>query len=90
MLNISFRTQFKKELKRQKKRGKDTQKFLDIAKKLANEEKLDPKYCNHKLTGNFKNRWECHIEPDWLLVYYKTKSEIIFERTGTHSDLFKK
>jgi len=89
MLLISFRTQFKKELKQQGKRGKDLQKFLDIAEKLAKEELLESKHCNHKLVGNFKNRWECHIEPDWLLVYQKTKKEIVFERTGTHSDLFK-
>ena len=44
----------------------------------------------NKLKGSFKDRWECHVEPDWLLVYYKNKNEIIFERTGTHSDLFKK
>ncbi|KIC75824.1 mRNA interferase YafQ, partial [Neochlamydia sp. TUME1] len=42
-----------------------------------------------RLVGNFKGRWECHIEPDWLLVYLKTDEDIIFERTGTHSDLFK-
>ena len=64
-------------------------KFLEVAKKLAQEKPLDPKYRNHRLVGNFKGRWECHIEPDWLLVYFKTDEEIIFERTGTHSDLFK-
>lgn len=89
MLEISYRTQFKRELKLQGKRGKNLQKFLDIAEKLAKEEKLDPKHYNHKLSGNFRDRWECHIEPDWLLVYCKTKTEIIFERTGSHSDLFK-
>ncbi len=89
MLAISYRTQFKRELKRQGRRGKDLQKFLDIAEKLAKEEKLDPKHCNHKLIGNFNNRWECHIEPDWLIVYCKTTTDIVFERTGTHSDLFK-
>jgi mRNA interferase YafQ len=90
MLTIAYRTKFKKELKNQEKRGKNLKIFLDIAKKLANEEILDSKYRNHKLTGNFKSRWECHIEPDWLLIYIKTDKEIIFERTGTHSDLFKK
>ena len=64
------------------------QQPLDIAKQLVKEEPIDPKYRLHKLTGNFKDRWECHIEPDWLLIYYKTKTEIVFERTGTHSDLF--
>jgi len=90
MLKISYRTKFKKELKQQEKRGKDLNTFLDVAKKLAKQEQLNPKYRNHKLTGNFKNRWECHLDPDWLLIYYKTDQEIIFERTGTHSDLFKK
>ncbi|MBA3723248.1 MAG: type II toxin-antitoxin system YafQ family toxin [Parachlamydiaceae bacterium] len=89
MLNISFRTQFKKELKKQANRGKDIKKFLEIANKLSNETPLEPKYRNHKLVGNFKDRWECHIEPDWLLIYLKTSNEIVFERTGTHSDLFR-
>lgn len=89
MLKISYTTKFKKELKQQIKRGNDSKIFFDVSYKLANEEKLDAKYRNHKLTGNFKDRWECHIKPDWLVVYIKTKSEIIFERTGSHSDLFK-
>ncbi|MCE5294753.1 MAG: type II toxin-antitoxin system YafQ family toxin [Chlamydiales bacterium] len=64
-------------------------KLGEIIKKLCNQEALDAKHRNHKLKGNYKGRWECHIEPDWLLVYYKSKTEIIFERTGSHSDLFK-
>ena len=88
MLKISFRTQFKKELKKQEKRGKNPKKLLEVAEKLAKQEPLDPKHRNHKLVGNYRGRWECHIEPDWLLVYYITDDEIIFERTGTHSDLF--
>ena len=90
MLKISSRTKFEKELKKQERRKKDIKIFLDIAKKLANEEQLEKKYRNHKLVGNFKDRWECHLEPDWLLIYYKTDDEIVFEQTGTHSDLFKK
>lgn len=89
MLKVSYRNQFKKELKQQEKRGKDLNKFLQVAEKLAQGKSLDSKYRNHKLVGNFKGRFECHIEPDWLLVYLKTNDEIIFERTGTHSDLFK-
>lgn len=88
MLDISFTNQFKKELEKQKKRGKDPNRLLNVAYRLANEEQLESKYRNHKLVGNFKGRWECHIEPDWLLVYYKDNNKIIFERTGTHSDLF--
>lgn len=89
MLKISYRNQFKKELRQQEKRGKDLKKFLEVAEKLVHEKPLDARYRNHRLVGNFKGRWECHIEPDWLLVYLKTDEEIIFERTGTHSDLFK-
>lgn len=63
--------------------------FLEVAEKLAHEKPLGPKYRNRRLVGNFKGRWECHIEPGWLLVYLKTDQEIIFERTETHSDLFK-
>jgi len=90
VLKISFRTKFKKELQQQQKRGKDPQKFLDIAEQLAKKEPLDKKHRNHKLSGNFKDRWECHIEPDWIVIYCTTINEIIFERTGTHSDFFKK
>jgi len=88
-LKVSTTTKFDKEVEVARKRGKDMSKLGDIIKKLAKEEALDKKYRNHKLKGNFKDRWECHIEPDWLLVYFKNKNEIIFERTGSHSDLFK-
>jgi len=90
MLNVSTTTKFDRETELARKRGKDMSKLGDIIKKLSREELLDPKHHNHRLKGNYKGRWECHIEPDWLLVYCKTKTEIIFERTGTHSDLFKK
>lgn len=88
MFKLSFRTQFKRELKLQLKRGKDLKKFTEVAEKLAEGCSLDPKYKNHKLVGNFKDRWECHLEPDWLLIYFECGDEIIFERTGSHSDLF--
>ncbi|MGZ3633220.1 MAG: type II toxin-antitoxin system YafQ family toxin [Parachlamydiaceae bacterium] len=57
--------------------------------KITNVINYKPKHRNHRLIGNFKGRWECHIEPDWLLVYLKTPTEIIFERTDSHADLFK-
>ena len=72
------------------KRGKSREKIKEVLKKLVSEEQLDTCYKDHKLIGNYKNRRECHIEPDWLLIYKKIKSEIIFERTGTHSDLFER
>lgn len=89
MLKYVFTKKFKRELKKQEKRGKDVNKFFNIAKELAMGEKLHEKHCNHVLKGNFKNLEECHIEPNWLLLYCKTREYIIFERTGTHSDIFK-
>lgn len=89
MLQIFTTTKFDQETEKVKKRGKEMSKLGEMIKKLANEEPLEPRHRNHKLKGNFKGRWECHIEPDWLLVYCKTKTEIIFERTGSNSDLFK-
>ena len=86
---ISARTsQFKRDVKLGIKRGKKMSILKNIMEKLAKEESLDPKYKDHKLTGKYKDSRECHIEPDWLLIYKTTENEIIFERTGTHSDLF--
>lgn len=89
MLKVSTTRTFDKEVEIVRKRGKEMSKLGDVIKQLSKEEPLHQKFRNHKLTGNFKGRWECHIEPDWLLIYCKTKTEIIFERTGSHSDLFK-
>lgn len=87
-LHVRSSKQFEKELKKQRKRGKDLKKFAHIARMIANQEPLPERYRNHKLNGDFKDHWECHIEPDWLLIYLKTRTEIIFVRTGSHSDLF--
>lgn len=81
MLKVATTTKFDREVEVVRKRGKDMSKLGDIIVKLSNEIPLDPKYRNHKLKGPFKGRWKCHIEPDWLLVYCKTETEIIFERT---------
>ncbi len=88
MLKPVFLRQFKKEVEKIKRRGKNMEKFKDVARKLLNEDSLPLKNRNHKLRGDFKNYWECHIEPDWLLIYKKTAAEIIFVRMGTHADLF--
>ena len=84
----SYTKQFAKDLKRMEKRGKSPEKIKNIIKKLLDEERLDVNYKDHKLIGNYKGRRECHVELDWLLIYKIIDSEIIFERTGTHSDLF--
>ena len=70
------------------KRGKALSKIKNVIRKLINEERLEAKFKDHKLVGNYKGRRECHIESDWLIIYKLIDSEIIFERTGTHSDLF--
>ncbi len=88
MLIPSYTKQFTKDLNRMLKRGKSKEKIKEVLKKLVVEEQLDACYKDHKLIGNYKNRRECHIEQDWLLIYKKIKDEIILERTGTHSDLF--
>ncbi len=83
-------SQFKRDYKLVIKRGLNLEKLKDVMKKLAEETPLDSKFKDHKLTGNYKNHRECHIEPDWLLIYQIIEGEIIFVRTGTHSDLFQK
>lgn len=90
MLKIVSSTQFKKDLKLAKKRGYDIDRLRDIVNLLASEKALDEKYRDHALTGNYRGFRECHIEPDWLLIYRVTDQELelFLFRTGTHSDLF--
>jgi mRNA interferase YafQ len=88
MYDIIQTTAFKKDLKRVKKRNKDMKKLREVIYKLANGESLSVKYRPHQLTGNWKPKWECHIEPDWLLIYEIMNDELRLARTGTHSDLF--
>lgn len=85
-------SKFQKDLKRAQKRGYDISLLTDIIKKLANGEKLPDKNKDHSLTGNFAGCRECHITPDWLLVYEVSEEQLILylTRTGTHSDLFDK
>ena len=80
---------FKKDLKNAKKRHLDISLLDEVITKLANDEKLDPKYRDHPLKGKFKGMRECHIKPDWLLIYSIVNNEIelFLFRTGTHSDL---
>lgn len=82
---------FEKELEKMKKRGLDVDDIKIIMKKLIHDEPLEPKHKNHPLVGNYVGYWECHIHPDWLLMYKLDNKEntITFFRTGTHSDLFK-
>ncbi len=70
------------------KRGKSPEKLKTVLSLLLNEQSLPPKYRNHKLTGDWKGRSECHIEPDWLLIYFVKENKLVAERTGSHSNLF--
>lgn len=88
MLKPVYLRSFEREIAKAKKRGLDMSKIKDLIEDLINEKPLAAKHKNHKLKGNFVGYWECHIEPDWLLVYKKDDTHIYFARTGTHSDLF--
>ena len=81
---------FQKDLKRVQRRGYDLSLLTEILKKLANGESLPEKNRDHLLTGNFSGCRECHITPDWLLVYeiYEEELLLYLTRTGTHRDLF--
>ena len=84
-----YTNRFEKDLKLMIKRGSDPESIKSIVRKLIDEIPLEHKHRDHLLIGNFKDRRECHIEPDWLLIYRLEESMIVFERTGTHADLFK-
>jgi mRNA interferase YafQ len=88
MRHPSFTTQLKRDLKLMLRRGHDEEKFKEAARKLIQGVALEAPYRHHKLQGSFKGRWECHLAPDWLLVYKLEGDCIIFERMGTHADLF--
>lgn len=88
MLIPRYKNVFLKELERDKKRGKNISKLKEIIDLLVLQMPIPIKNLNHKLKGEYEGFWECHIEPNWLLIYKKTKTEIIFSRLGSHSDLF--
>lgn len=89
MLNIVPSNQFKKDLKLARKRGFKLENLSVVINTLAAQKPLDIKYRDHSLTGNYRGFRECHIEPDWLLVYrVEEELELFLFRTGTHSDLF--
>ena len=89
MKAIRRTTQFKKDVKRAKKRGKDTEKLRAVIEKLAGGEALEARYRDHALVGTYRGARDCHLEPDWLLIYETGEEEVVLIRTGTHADLFK-
>jgi mRNA interferase YafQ len=87
-MRVSQTSQFKKDIKKQKKRGKDLGKLQAVVDLLVEGNPLPPIYRDHALVGDWTGHRDCHLEPDWLLIYRMLEDEIRLERTGTHSDLF--
>ena len=92
MLTIRYETTFKKDYKRIVKRGYDIRLLENVIMMLAEQKQLPQKYRDHPLSGDFSSCRECHITPDWLLIYSVSKQELVLvlTRTGSHSDLFDK
>jgi len=80
--------QFERDLKRAVRRGKDVEKLWAIVDALVHGESLPPRHRAHRLAGEWRDHGECHIEPDWLLIWRETDMELTLVRLGSHSDLF--
>ena len=89
---VKWTSQFRKDYKRLQRRGLDMNLLDHVIRLLARGEPLPPEYLNHGLSGNLAGMQECHVRPDWLLVYCYTHDILVLtlSRTGTHSDLFGK
>lgn len=85
-------SQFKASLKRAKKCGLNISLLEDVIEKLRTDVPLEERFHNHELVGKYKGVWECHVQPDWLLLYLKDEDVLVLTLvdTGTHSDIFKK
>ena len=88
--DIQLASQFKKDIKKAKLQKRDLNKLLDVIKQLEIGKTLDTAYKDHMLIGNYNNFRECHIEPDWLLIYriFEDEQVLMLYRLGTHSELF--
>jgi len=89
MLTPAYKKKFDKDLKRVIKRGNSSEKLKTIINLLIQEQQLPKRYHDHQLKGEYSDCRECHVEPDWLLIYFIQNDMITFVRTGSHSDLFK-
>ena len=88
MRRIAQQRRFRDDLRRQKRLGKDVDDLIAAVELLAESGMLPSSYRPHRLSGVWGGVWECHIEPDWLLIYDVTATEVFLIRTGRHSDLF--
>ena len=89
MKTIRRLKQFKKDVKHMQKTGQNMAMLTQTIEKLANDETLESEYHDHALVGNYQGYRDCHLEPDWLLIYQSSETELVLVRTGSHSDLFK-
>ncbi|NMW18726.1 MAG: type II toxin-antitoxin system YafQ family toxin [Chlorobiaceae bacterium] len=89
MYQIRRTTQFKKDIKRVLQRGKDFEQLLSVVKHLAEGDPLDAVYHDHPLKGQYQGKRDCHLAPDWILIYAFEDQELVLYRTGSHSDLFR-
>ncbi|MDT8389606.1 MAG: type II toxin-antitoxin system YafQ family toxin [Lentisphaeria bacterium] len=87
-MKLSQTAQFKRDIKRLIKQGKDQHKLIRLVQVLLGGNTLPSENRDHPLKGNWKGRRDCHIEPDWILIYKMTEDDLLLERTGSHSDLF--
>ena len=87
-LRIRRTSRFKQDVKRMLKRGKDLDKLIFVVQELSAERELSARYRDHPLKGRHRDKRDCHIEPDWILLYAIEGTELVLYRTGTHADLF--
>jgi len=87
-LKLIYTSQFKKDFKRVLRQRKDLTKLEYVIETLLSNKKLESKFKDHQLSGKWKNHRDCHIEPDWLLIYQLTIDSLILERIGSHSEFF--
>ena len=90
MKKVSQTTQFSRDVKRMRKRGKNLSKLQEIVRLLAAGTALPPRHRDHPLIGPWAPARDCHVEPDWIIIYTADPESLRLERTGTHADLFKK
>ena len=88
MLNVVFKSRFKKDLKKLRSWNRNEDELLAVIDVLAHEQPLGGKFRDHVLIGNYAGCRECHIRPDWLLIYQTTETDLLLVRTGSHSELF--
>ena len=88
MRTVRRTSQFKKDVERMKRRGKDLSRLKEVLGKIISGQQLEAKYRDHVLVGQYQGTRECHIESDWLLIYELAQNEVVLIRTGTHADLF--